>query len=428
MSNWSLPGYVLDLAFATNTGFGATTRPGGQQLQLYWYYSDDSGGVEVRQVPEGMVQIGDVDMADGYVTVQVGDPNAVLLTAAGAQAHVVMTLRAPSGSIEEKVNWHMMVADVRWARGVASVTLHPFRFSSLKGPGHIGRVLLERCNWAFGGPQCLTSDATGCDKTLATCKSKKRNRLADDNTASIETSAAGWDAIGGATIDRITGIAYHGSASLRVVTTGANQGTRTSASGRAANPNGGGEWTGSVYLRAASGSPVVRVRLEWFDGSGNSLGLSSDYADATLGASWQRVSATASAPANCRSVAIRVLQQSASGATWYLDAAMLETTYSYLQQLPSPWCLPSDGNSLRFGGFSTAPKTGQVLRWLQSTQAPAFVVHPPLRPDVPANPPAPPAPTPGGGYGREPRRHLQPGPPNPPKTLPVLPGVPEGVE
>jgi hypothetical protein len=426
MSNWSLPGYVLDVAFATNTGFGATTRPGGQQLTLYWYYADDSGGYEVRQVPEGMVEVGDVDTADGYVTVQVADPGASLLSAAGAQAHVIMTLRSPGGA-EEKVNWHMMVADVRWARDMATVTLHPFRFSSLKGPGHVGRMLLERCNWTFGGLQCLTSDSSGCDKTLATCKTKKRNRLADDNTASIETSAAGWEALGGATVSRVTGVAYHGSASLQVVTTGATQGTRTSASGRASNPNGGGEWTGSIYLRAASGSPVVRVRLEWFDAAGNSLGLSTQYTDATLSAAWQRVSVTASAPADCRAVAIRILQQSTSGATWYLDAAMLETTFSYLQQLPSPWCLPSDGNALRFGGFPTAPRTGQVLRWLQSVQSPAYVVAPAPRPDVPANPPAPPPPTPGGGGDREPRRHLQPGPPSPPKSLPFLPGVPEEV-
>ena len=383
MSNWSLAGYILDVAFATNTGFGITTRPGGQQLWLWWYYSDDAGGSELRTCPEGMVEVGDVDTADGYMTVQVADPQASLLTAAGAQAHVVMTLRAPAGA-EEQVDWHMMVADVRWARDVATVTLHPYRFSSLKGPGHIGRMLLERCNWTFGGLQCLVSDATGCDKTLAKCKTKPRNKLATDDAASIETSAGGWEALGGATVSRVTGIAYHGSASLRVVTTGATQGTRTSASGRASNATGGGQWTGSVYLRAASGSPVVRVRLEWFNASGSSLGLSAQYTDATLNTSWQRVSVTASAPADCRSVAIRVQQQSTSGATWYLDAAMLETMYSALQQLPSPWCLPSQGNSLRYGGFPTAPKTGQVLRWLQSSQAPAYVVAPAPPPDAPA--------------------------------------------
>ena len=82
-------------------------------------------------------------------------------------------------------------------------------------------------------------------------------------------------------------------------------------------------WTGSVFVRAESGTPSVQLRVFALDGSGAQLDTSVSSVSASTG-SWKRTDVTHTMPANTAFVSMRVDNDGGSGAIVYWSGFKLE--------------------------------------------------------------------------------------------------------
>lgn len=103
------------------------------------------------------------------------------------------------------------------------------------------------------------------------------------NQSSVETNTTGFTAVDAATLARVTTAKWTGTASLQVTTnaSGATRGGVYAAVTAASTTT----YAGSVYLRAVSGSPVVRVRLR-NETAGNEVSVTAVTLSSTY---WTRV-------------------------------------------------------------------------------------------------------------------------------------------
>lgn len=388
----------------------------------YWSSDESSYGAVVTCKPSA-VDAEPISYSDGLVRVAVGDPTDSLAamiadgSIIGRQAHYIELQDSGSGWTTKR-DWLLRVSHAEWHPPLVALELRPWRTSSLLGIGIYGLLMSQRCAWRYGSSQCLAS-GVGCDKTTIGCKSNPYNLLASDNAASIETDASAWVAFGsGVTISRATTAAYHGSASLQAACDGtvAGLGVMLAPAGYASG-SAGGTYCASAYVRAASGSGTLRIRLRWYDSAGNLIGTSTEYADVALSSSWQRVSVSATAPANTAKIGMDIATTAATAVTFQLDAAMIQKRRATWEPLPGPWALPSWGNLRRYGGFVAPPIPGQEISYrVASPATPVLVIERPAAPQ-PSEQPETPAPrqpqrrlTPAPEAPRQPRQRLTPAP------------------
>lgn len=147
---------------------------------------------------------------------------------------------------------------------------------------------------------------------------------------SFETNTAGWLSING-TITRSTTQAYVGAASLRHTAVADGSFAAQTLTGRRGMPvTGGATYTAQCRVRAAATSRAVRIRMEWFDTAGGSLGSTPGSAVTSVSGAWTLASLTMSAPASAAylSVWVEYGTAPAAGEQHYFDAFMVEQAAS----------------------------------------------------------------------------------------------------
>lgn len=153
------------------------------------------------------------------------------------------------------------------------------------------------------------------------------------NQASVEKDTTGFHAVGGTAISRDTTEAWHGAASLKVVTPGTAAGEGASTDRQAATA--GQAYAATVHIK---GSGNLTVRLLFTDDPGSVTGSAT--ANITAGASWSEVEVAGTAPPGTTHMQIQVFTRTdlaAQAVTCFVDGLQLEQkAYATSFQLPSP--------------------------------------------------------------------------------------------
>lgn len=141
----------------------------------------------------------------------------------------------------------------------------------------------------------------------------------------FETGTNGWGASGtGTTLVRSTSASKFGSASgLVTVTTAGGTNAGVSCSSIAAVT--GETITFSLYVLAASGSPVLDLQVNELDGTGTLVRDTTSTATVTPSASWQRISYTVTlGSSTTQIICYCTLHGVATNASWYIDGVQVE--------------------------------------------------------------------------------------------------------
>ena len=132
------------------------------------------------------------------------------------------------------------------------------------------------------------------------------------NQSSVETDTTGFTAVDGATLARVTTHKMYGTASLKCTTSGAVNAVRGGF--YVEITSSGGTHEGFVYLRAFSGSPVVRVRLRNETTASEVLKTSITLSTAY----WLRVECTGLASSNTNSLRLYVEEETADSSAVFV--------------------------------------------------------------------------------------------------------------
>ncbi|MGI9135457.1 MAG: phage head spike fiber domain-containing protein [Candidatus Nanopelagicales bacterium] len=148
---------------------------------------------------------------------------------------------------------------------------------------------------------------------------------------SFEVDTAGWIRLGAlATLSRITTDSVFGTSSAQIVRAtntggGVNQGLDTnSTSYFSITPNQ--TYIASSYVKAVSGSPDLFINIAWHTAAGAYIS-ETGITISSVGAVWQRISQSGTAPATAAFARILVRERvsaSEAAATWLVDAVLLE--------------------------------------------------------------------------------------------------------
>jgi hypothetical protein len=201
-----------------------------------------------------------------------------------------------------------------------------------------------------------------------TTTTTRTNLVANPN---FETNTTGWSAFGALiTLSRITTDSYVG--------TGAAQVVRASNSGGAANQGidatiatyipivAGQTYRLSAYLKLVSGLPNCFVTIAWMNASNVYLSENGSTVTA-LTSSWQRLSVSATAPANAAYARILVrenISASEAAATWLIDALLLETGSTLLPYFDGTYADTYSGYTLTSQAWNgTADASTSTATW-----------------------------------------------------------------
>jgi len=185
-------------------------------------------------------------------------------------------------------------------------------------------------------------------ETTSTGQTVRTNFLANPSFEAINT---GWSTSPtGASQDRSALEVRSGVASLRVTSTA----TDAWASSPAMSVTDGSSYTFSAWVRGTAGS-IVAVRIEEFDISSVSSGVT-DSGDTTLtGGVWQRLSVTRNLSASASTAVVYVVDKNAgdAGQTFYVDDVLFEKT-AFVYGFFSGATADSDGYSYSWAGTPNA--------------------------------------------------------------------------
>jgi len=168
----------------------------------------------------------------------------------------------------------------------------------------------------------------------------RRPNLLTANQASLETDTTGWAAAVNCSIIRSVAQALHGTASLRLSSTGAGDmsaTTPTGTSGRAVVA--GRQYTALAAFRADASSRVVKLYIRWYNAGGAFISEDSSTSADAVG-SWSQVAVVGKvAPVGATFAAIAVEIIAAGGAAELHYVDQISLAYGSI----AAWNLPAAG-------------------------------------------------------------------------------------